>query len=77
VTIARHTRWQVILRHIKQSDIVKFNSFSHTVMRLENQKQRITAMNFIALKSQERKETRFVISTPSAKLRVNSGRNLS
>jgi hypothetical protein len=46
-------------------------------MRLENQKQRITAMNFIALKSQERKETRFVISTPSAKLRVNSGRNLS
>jgi hypothetical protein len=56
VTIARHTRWQVILRHIKQSDIVKFNSFSHTVIRLENQKQRITAMNFIALKSQGRKE---------------------
>jgi hypothetical protein len=85
VTIARHTRWQVILQHIKQgsgregreSDIVKFNSFSHTEMRLENQKQRITAMNFIALKRQERKETRFVISTPSAKLRVNSRRNLS
>jgi len=59
----------VILQHINQSDIVKFNSFSHTVVRLENQKQRITAMNFIALKRQERKETRFVIST--------EGRNLS
>jgi len=32
---------------------------------------------FIAPKRQERKEKRFVISTPSAKLRVNSGRNLS
>jgi hypothetical protein len=47
-----------------ESDIVKFNS---TVVSLENQKQRITAMNFIALKSQE--EPRFVIST--------EGRNLS
>jgi hypothetical protein len=46
-------------------------------MRLENQKQRITAMNFIVPKRQERKEKRFVTSTPSAKLRVNSGRNLS
>jgi hypothetical protein len=46
-------------------------------MRLENQKQRITAMNFIAPKRQECKEKRFVISTPSAKLRVNFGRNLS
>jgi hypothetical protein len=34
-------------------------------------------MDFIAPKRQERKEKRFVISPPSAKLRVDSGRNLS
>jgi hypothetical protein len=51
VTIARHTRWQVILQHIKQSDIVKFNSFSHTVMRLGKSKAKNHGNEFYRAKT--------------------------